>query len=195
VVLRRILLGTPIRIEVVIGATSGLLGIMLIFVPEFQKLFVNEGIIIGLLMAFASFLSAAFGNIASERILDRKTAVIPMNFWCMTYGVSSTLVVALLSDVSFALPSEPSYYYSLAYLAVFGSMLAFGAYMKLIQQVGSDKAAYVVLVYPIVALIVSTFFEGYKWTEYSIIGIAFVLLGNFVAMGKANRLLGRFVQA
>ncbi len=189
VVLRRILLGKPIRVEVVIGATLGLLGIGLIFAPEFEQLSLSAGISIGLVFAGASFFSAAMGNIVSERILDRQTDVIPMNFWTMTYGVSCTTLVAFLSGASFALPSEPSYFYSLIYLAVFGSVLAFGSYMKLLKQIGSDRAAYVVLVYPIVALAISTFFEGYVWTSYSMIGVIFVIIGNAVAMGKANRLL------
>mgnify|MGYP003646974881 FL=1 len=70
------------------------------------------------------------------------------------------------------------------FLTVFGSVIAFGAYMKLIRQMGSDKTAYVVLVYPIVALSVSTVFEGYQWYLISLLGVVFVLLGNAIAMGK-----------
>jgi drug/metabolite transporter (DMT)-like permease len=194
VVLRRIILGKEIRPEVVVGASFGLVGIVLIFAPELEKLSLNEGLVVGLLFATASFLSAALGNITSERILDRKTEVIPMNFWCMTYGVICTSMVALLSGKSLNLPDTASYYYSLLYLAVFGSVLAFGSYMKLLKQIGSDRAAYVVLVYPIVALIISTFFEGYSWTLYSVCGVILVMIGNAIAMGKAKRLMARFTQ-
>jgi drug/metabolite transporter (DMT)-like permease len=62
--------------------------------------------------------------------------------------------------------------------------LAFGSYMKLLKQIGADKAAYVVLVYPIVALVISTFFEGYTWSWLSVLGVAVVLVGNAIAMGK-----------
>ena len=70
------------------------------------------------------------------------------------------------------------------YLALFGSVFAFGAYMKLLKQMGADKAAYVVLVYPMVALVISTFFEGYQWSLLSVIGVVIVLIGNAIAMGK-----------
>jgi len=70
------------------------------------------------------------------------------------------------------------------YLAVFGSVVAFGCYMKLVQQIGSDKAAYVVLVYPLVALLVSTLFEDYQWSVLSAFGVLLVLVGNACAMGK-----------
>ncbi len=184
VVLRRLLLGKPMRLEVVVGATFGLSGIFMIFIPEFEAMSVNQGLMIGLLFAAASFLSAGVGNVVSEKILDAGTPVIQMNFYAMTYSLSFTFGFALLSGADFTLPSTPSYYYALLYLAMFGSVLAFGAYMKLLQQIGSDKAAYVVLVYPIVALAISTLFEGYEWTILSAIGVVIVLFGNAVAMGK-----------
>ena len=184
VVLRRIMLGKPMRFEVVVGATFGLLGIFLIFIPEFENMNMNEGLVLGLLFAAASFLSAGIGNVVSEKILDAGTPVIQMNFWAMSYSLIFTYGFALVSGAQFSLPTEPNFYYALVYLAVFGSVLAFGAYMKLLQQIGSDKAAYVVLIYPIVALAISTLFEGYEWTALSAIGVVIVLFGNAVAMGK-----------
>lgn len=184
VVLRRILLGKPMRLEVIIGATFGLIGIAMIFIPEFEAMSLNENIMLGLLFAAISFSCAGIGNVVSEKILDAGTPVIQMNFWAMSYSLVFTFGFALVSGASFTLPSEPSYYYALLYLAVFGSVLAFGAYMKLLQQIGSDKAAYVVLVYPIVALAISTLFEGYQWTWLSALGVVIVLFGNAVAMGK-----------
>jgi drug/metabolite transporter (DMT)-like permease len=184
VVLRRVLLGKPMRLEVVIGATFGLIGIAMIFIPEFEAMSVNEGLTVGLLFAAASFLSAGMGNVVSEKILDVGTPVIQMNFWAMSYSLIFTFGFAFISGASFTLPTVASYYYALLYLALFGSVLAFGTYMKLLQQIGSDKAAYVVLVYPIIVLAISTLFEGYQWTILSAIGVVIVLFGNAVAMGK-----------
>ena len=70
-------------------------------------------------------------------------------------------------------------------------MFAFGAYMKLLKQMGADKAAYVVLVYPMVALVISTFFEGYTWSVLSVTGVIIVLIGNAIAMGKVPRFMRR----
>ena len=190
VVLRRVVLGIPMRIEVVLGATIGLLGIIMIFLPEFEAFSLQQGIVVGLMFATVSFLSAACGNITCERILSGGVRVLQLNFWSMTYGVIVTSVVALLSGASFSLPSTVSYYASMLYLSVFGSVIAFGAYMRLVKQIGSDKSAYVVLVYPIVALVISTFFEGYRWTTIAVLGVIIVLIGNAVAMGKLNKKLG-----
>mgnify|MGYP003926222619 CR=1 FL=1 len=184
VVLRRVLLKKPIRAEVMIGATLGMLGIGLIFLPEFSKVSANQYLLLGISFALASFFFASLGNVISERILDHGTPVIQMNFWAMSYGVIFIFAAALFNGAEFILPTNPEYYYSILYLSVFGSVLAFGAYMQLVKQIGSDKAAYVVLIYPIVALILSTLFEGYQWQLEAFIGVAIVLVGNAIAMGK-----------
>ena len=107
-----------------------------------------------------------------------------MNFWAMSYGLVFLYSYAFINGESFVIPTQKEYYLSLLYLSLFGSVLAFGAYMQLLRQIGSDKAAYVVLVYPIVALILSTLFEGYQWHAFAFVGVIIVLLGNAVAMEK-----------
>ncbi|WP_339768290.1 DMT family transporter [uncultured Paraglaciecola sp.] len=186
VLLRRVLLKKPIRMEVVIGAAFGMFGIGLIFYPEFSRLKADTLLVFGITLALASFLFAGLGNVLSERILDYGTPVVQMNFWAMSYGSIGILAFALVSDMDWVLPTRWEYYLAISYLSIFGSVIAFGAYMKLVRQMGSDKTAYVVLVYPIVALLVSTIFEGYQWYLASLIGVFFVILGNAIAMGKLS---------
>ncbi|MDU0353309.1 DMT family transporter [Paraglaciecola aquimarina] len=183
VLLRRVLLNKPIRREVIVGATFGMIGIALIFSPEFSKVTANDYLLLGISFALGSFFFASLGNVVSERILDHGTPVIQMNFWAMSYGVVFLTIAALVKGAEFVVPTNPHYYLSILYLTVFGSVFAFGAYMQLVKQMGSDKAAYVVLVYPIVALALSTLFEGYEWHLEAFIGVLIVLLGNGIAMG------------
>ncbi|MCF2947242.1 EamA family transporter [Paraglaciecola aquimarina] len=190
VLLRRVLLKKPIRFEVMIGATLGMVGIGLIFLPEFSKISANDYLVLGITFALGSFFFASLGNVISERILDHGTPVIQMNFWAMSYGVVFLLIAVLFNGVEWVIPTNPNYYLSMFYLTVFGSVIAFGAYMQLVKQMGSDKAAYVVLVYPIVALVLSTIFEGYVWHTEAFIGVVVVLIGNGIAMGKIP--LGKF---
>jgi len=186
VILRRMMLGKPMRLEVIIGATLGMIGVVMIFIPEFEAMSLNQGLKMGLLFAAASFLSAGVGNVVSEKILDQGTPVVQMNFYAMSYSLVFTFAFAFISGAEIKLPQVASYYYSLIYLAVFGSVIAFGAYMQLLRQIGSDKAAYVVLVYPLIALGFSTVLEGYVWTWISAVGVLIVLVGNAIAMGKLN---------
>ena len=80
------------------------------------------------------------------------------------------------------------YIASLIYLSVFGSIIAFGAYLSLIGQIGADRAAYATVLFPIVALLISSVFEGFEWTALSLAGMALVLAGNVLIVGRKTLL-------
>lgn len=188
---RRIFLGKAFRSEVLIGATLGLVGLGLIFYPEFTQVKADHLLLLGIALAMGSFYFASLGNVISERILDHGTPVVQMNFWSMAYGLVFIYSAAWYKGAEFVVPSQIEYYISLVYLAVFGSVLAFGAYMKLLQQMGSDKASFVVLVYPLVALLISTLFERYQWTLLAMLGVVTILVGNAIAMNKLPNFIKR----
>lgn len=191
VVFRKWLLGKAIRIEVIVGALLGSMGVALVFWPQFSLVEHNIGLWFGIALAMISFVFAALGNVVSERILDKGTQVLPMNFWSMFYGCLFVFSYVMISGTPLVIPTQLDYYISLFYLSIFGTIIAFGVYMKLVQRIGSDKSAYVVLLYPIVALILSTLFEDLAWHWQAFVGIALLLLGNVVAMGKLKLPIAR----
>lgn len=75
-------------------------------------------------------------------------------------------------------------YGALLYLAIFGSVIAFGAYFTLVGRIGAGKAAYSTLLFPLVALSISTIYEGYVWHMNGIAGIVLILTGNMVMFTK-----------
>jgi len=77
------------------------------------------------------------------------------------------------------------YTLSLSYLAIFGSVIAFGCYLTMLGNIGADKAAYVTLIIPIIALVLSTLFEGYKWNATALIGVLLITSGNIMILRKA----------
>lgn len=184
VFLRRIFLGKPIRKNVLVGATVGIAGMAMIFYPEFSNAELSAGIGLGIALAMLSFLCSGIGNILAENTLDGGISVLPLNFFTMAYGALALWIYAWITNVPFTLPSASSYYVSLAYLSLFGSVIAFSMYMQMIKKMGSDKSAYVVLIYPLVALLISTLFEDYQWQPVMYVGLPLVLIGNYVAMRK-----------
>jgi drug/metabolite transporter (DMT)-like permease len=94
------------------------------------------------------------------------------------------LSLALFTGQDLMPPMNFPFLSSVLYLAVFGTVIGFSAYFSLVGRIGASKAAYSTLLFPLVALSVSTFFEGYEWTINALIGILFILLGNYLMFSK-----------
>ncbi len=73
-------------------------------------------------------------------------------------------LIAALRGHAFMIEPTARYVGSLLYLALIGSVLAFACYLTLLGRIGADRAAYATVMFPVVALAVSTIVEGYRWT-------------------------------
>ncbi|MFT7285949.1 MAG: drug/metabolite transporter (DMT)-like permease [Halieaceae bacterium] len=175
-------LNLPIRPAVFVGGLLGLFGMALLFLPELGTLSWEDESLRAVLICFVGTLCASGGNMIAAGNLRRGLPVLSCNCWGMLYGCLCLYVAALLLGKSLAVPLEPVYLGSLVYLAVFGTVLAFWAYISLIGRIGADRAAYTTLIFPLVALLISTVVEGYLWTPWAFGGLALILGGNWLAM-------------
>jgi len=177
-------LGSAIDKKVVIGGILGLFGIVLVFRPEISSFsFDNDGMNGVILCIFATLL-ASLGNITSARNQKNKLPIIQSNAYGMAYGALILFIVSLASGKAFIFEYSFVYISSLLYLAIFGSIIAFGCYLTLVGNIGADRAAYATLLFPIVALVISTIWENYQWTISSVAGVFLILLGNFIILQK-----------
>lgn len=180
-----IFLGDSIKKKTLIGAFLGLSGTILIYLAEFQKIVLTNDIIKGILLCFVSITLASLGNITSS-YNQRKFSipVLQSNGFGMLYGAIIMLLIAVITRRSLNFDFSMPYVFSLLYLTIFGSIVAFTAYLILIGRVGAGKAAYVIVVIPILALTISTIFENYKLDGYAFLGIVLILAGNVFALKK-----------
>jgi drug/metabolite transporter (DMT)-like permease len=182
-----ILLRTPVRARVIVGAMLGIGGIAAIFWSEVSGAGDNADTWRGLWMCVLATWFASVGNIVSARNQKNGIPVIQTNAWGMAYGAAIMAVYALISGVPFNYDPSFAYSVSLLYLAVFGSILAFGSYLTLVGRIGADRAAYAAVLFPVIALGLSTLFEDYQWTLRALFGFALVLLGNYVVLTRSRR--------
>jgi len=179
-----VLLGSPIRSNVVVGGGIGVVGIVLVFWPQLASFSLSDKAVLGLLLSIVSTFMASLGNIISARHQKYKLPVIQTNAYGMAYGACIIGAISILSGKTFSFDLSPSYVVSLFYLSFFGTVVAFGCYLKLIGKIGADRAAYATMLFPIVALGISTVYEGYQWSSYNILGMAVVLYGNWLVLNK-----------
>ncbi len=180
----KVFLGTPVRPTVLLGALMGFAGIAFLFRPELSSFSLSGKGALGLALSLAATVSASLGNIVSARNQMAGIPVVQANAWGMTYGTGLMVMTALLTGKEFTLDVTVPYVTSLIYLALFGSVLAFGMYLTLIGRIGADRAAYTTLLFPVVALGLSFLFEGYRGSPGTLPGVALILAGNAIALGK-----------
>lgn len=177
--------GTPLTARMIAAAFMGCGGVALLFLPEIAA--AGRGGTAGLGIAFAvvSLLLATAGNLIAVRNHRDALPVFPATAWGMAYGAGVAALVAIATGAAWSFDARPAYVASLLYLAVFGSIVAFGAYLTLLGQVGAGPASYVGVSTPVVAMLVSTFAEGYRWTWPAVLGVALAVAGNVLALRRS----------
>ena len=179
-----IFLRSPIDMKVVCGGILGLAGIVLVFRPEIATFTIDNHGLRGVLFCIAATYLASLGNILSARNQKNALPVVQTNAYGMGYGALLMLGFALIAGKNLQIDTSFAYLGSLAYLAVFGSIIAFGCYLSLIGNIGADRAAYSTLLFPIVALAISTIWENYQWSSSSICGVTLILSGNLLMLQR-----------
>lgn len=178
----RIAFGTPIAPRVAIGATLGVAGVALLFLPELRAAGEGGDAALGIAYALGATLIAAIGNLITMRLQRDNVPVFTGTAWGMAYGALTAALVATISGTAWTFDASLPYVASLAYLAVFGSIAAFGAYFLLLKRVGAGPASFVGVSTPVLAMLLSTMFEDYRWTWVAAAGVVLAMAGNLLAL-------------
>ncbi|MEJ2299631.1 MAG: EamA family transporter [Woeseiaceae bacterium] len=184
ILLARLAFGTRVTLKVVTGGVLGMIGIVVLFAPQIEALSLTDRTLYGSLLALAGAASASAGNIVSQAAQKRTLPVVATNTWAMFYGALFTAVAALLQGQQLNFDATFTYIASLAYLALFGSVVAFGAYLTLIGRIGAHRAGYAMVMFPVVALVLSIAFEGLRLSWAIVVGTSLVLLGNLLVLNR-----------
>jgi len=176
------LFGTPIDRRTVIGAVLGVGGLAAMFYPQLASTDLNSQMLIGIVLSVAGTFSFCFGNMISARLQRRRMPIFATTGIGMIYGACFLALLAALRGNAFIIEPTARYAISLLYLGLIGSVLAFTCYLTLLGRIGADRAAYATVMFPVVALAVSTAFEGYRWTVPAVLGVVAVLAGIVLAL-------------
>lgn len=180
----RIFFGTPMTRPLIMGSILGMAGIALVFYPEFMRLHGDRETALGAICTVIAVVVSALGAIVAQRNQQAQLPLWQTMAWGMLYGSLFSLGVTLAVGESLTFQFTPSYVLSLAYLAVFGSIIAFGAYLTLLKRVGAARAGYIGVMVPIVALVISAAFEGFRWHPLTWLGIAISVAGNVLILRR-----------
>lgn len=183
----RLFLGTPINGRVVVGGCLGLIGMVLVFKSEIIGFSFSNQLVKGAALCLLATFLASLGNIISARNQRAGLPIVQTNGYGMAYGAAAMFGAVILFGKTVSFEFSSVYIGSLCYLALFGSVIAFGCYLSLVGNIGADRAAYATLLFPLVALGISTIWEDYQWSGSAITGVSMILAGNFWLLKKNNR--------
>jgi drug/metabolite transporter (DMT)-like permease len=174
--------------RVLAGAVIGLIGIACLFRDTLIGTALDRDTAIGLGLALLGTWFFSAGNLVSARNQRHGLPVATVNAYGMLYGAALVATVAALRGVPFGFDPSPAYVGALLYLAIPGSVIGFTAYLTVVHRIGPEKAAYMTVLFPVVALTISVFAEGYRVTPLAALGFALVLAGNVVVFAPLRTL-------
>ena len=171
-------------LRLVAGAGLGVLGICIIFGPELSQFSLASGSILGLILSIGGTLCFSLGSIVSARNRKAGFSVAGNTAWAMFYGTALLTIFLYASGKHFVIDARLPYILSLAYLSIIGSVIAFAAYFALLGRIEPERAAYATVLFPIIALSLSTLFENYHWTLPAVAGVLFTMAGNYMVLRR-----------
>lgn len=181
----RLFFGDRITVRALLAAGLGASGLALLFGRDLFVAF-DAGTVKGVGLAALGTLFFSLGNMISRRNSAAGLPPLAANAFGMTYGALILLGLIVLTRTPIVAPPDARYVAALFYLAILGSAVAFSTYLLLVARIGSARAAYATVLFPIVALTLSTAFEGYRWTWAAGLGLVLCLLGNVVMFAPAR---------
>ena len=183
----RLVFGTTLTLRTLIAAALGVAGVALLFVPELTQAKHGGSAALGIVLGLGATAIASGGNLAAMRNQHAGIPVLTGNAWAMAYGALIAALIGVIVGARFTIDVRAPYLLSLIYLALFGSVIAFGAYLTLLKEVGSASASYVNVATPVVAMLLSTLFENYRWTPVAAFGVVLAVAGNWLALAPNRR--------
>ena len=181
----RIAFNQEITGRMLIGSMLGIVGVTLVYLPELGHATHKGSVALGALFTAAAVVVTTLGNLVAHHNHERRLHGWATMAWSMAYGGIASLIAALIIGEPLAFDWSPAYVLSLLYLTVFGSILAFAAFLELLGRIGASRASYVGVMVPIVALVISSVFEGFTWQALTLAGVVVSVAGNVLVLRKA----------
>lgn len=183
----RVFLGQRMGRQLLVGSAVAMAGVALLFLHEARS--DPHGVsasLSGIAWTLAAVLSASSANVLQATDTAKR------------YPMGSTLAIAMVMGalldgaVAWLLTGPPvieprfGYIAGVVYLGLFASAIAFPLYFNVIRVIGPAKAAYSSVIVPVIAMLLSTLFEGYRWSLLAGAGAVLAGAGLIIAL-RARR--------
>lgn len=184
--LARAVLGQPVTRGFLGGSVIALGGIALLLVHEYRLAPPEGKVVLGVVLTLCGIMSASVANVLQATERARRQPMLGVLFWAMVFGTLADAAISWAMSGPPQIEMRWSYLGGIAYLAIVGSVVTFPLYFMLIRELGAGRAAYNGVVVPVIAMLLSTLFEGYRWSLLAAGGGVLVMIGLVVALQARN---------
>jgi len=181
-VLGRIFLGARVSLRFMAGTMVALAGIALLLINEGHNMPDGTDLRLGIALVTCGILAASAANVMQASKAAQRSPLLTLLAWGMLWGFVFDAIYAFIADGPPVWPQDWRYWGGVAYLAIIGSVVTFPLYFKLIRDLGPGRAAYNGVAVPVVAMVLSTLFEGYRWNALAFGGVVLALIGMVIAL-------------
>lgn len=179
----RIFLGQRLGRQLLVGSGVAMAGVALLFVQEARSDPGGPGeSLIGIAFTLCAILSASVANVMQATKIATRYPMLPMLATAMLVGAAMDATWAWITTGPPVFDPRPGYIAGVLYLGIVASALAFTLYFRIIRTIGPAKAAYNGVIVPVIAMLLSTLFEGYRWTTLAVAGAALAAVGLVIAL-------------
>ena len=172
----------PLHPKVIAGAVVGVVGLALVFGPSLASGEGIHGAGEGLALSLTGTFCFSVGSLVSGVAGRRGYPLVSMTAWGFFYGLVIMVLMALARGAPFMVEWTTRYVGALLYLVAAQTLSGFAVYFLLIRRIGASRAGYATVLFPLVALALSTWFEAFHWTLAAAIGIALILTGALLVL-------------
>ncbi|TSB01350.1 DMT family transporter [Sphingorhabdus contaminans] len=182
-ILGKLWLGRTIGRPFIIGSAIATAGVGLLMLREYRVAPVGgTEVLIGLSFTIAAVCFASISNVLQVTPRIARFPTVTILAWSMLCGAIINAAIAFVVAGPPVIDPRPAYLSGVFYLGIVGTVLTFPFYFRLIRDIGPGKAAYTGVLIPVIAMLISTAFEGYEWSLLAISGAALAMIGLVVAM-------------
>ena len=181
-ILGRLLLGEDITRRFMFGSFVALAGITLLLVNEAQAAPLGGNVALGTVLALVAMLAASIANVIQANPTGKSVPLVTLLAWSMLYGTLIDGALAAVLEGPPVFPKASAFWLGTAWLALAGSVVTFPLYYNLVRQLGAGRAAYNGVMVVVIAMVISTLFEGYRWTPLAVAGAILAIIGLVIAL-------------
>ena len=178
----RVLLGQAITRRFAAGSAIAIVGLGMLLLHEARIAPLGGHVPLGVFLGLMAMLCASISNVMQANETGHALPAVSLLAWAMFYGTVCNAALAWVLSGPPVIPTDGGYWAGTAYLAIAGSVVTFPMYYTLIRQLGAGRAAYSGVAVIVIAMLISTVFEGYRWSLLSATGAALATIGLIIAL-------------